>query len=381
MQANLRIAYLSHTLRSDWNNGNAHFLRGLLDNLRQLGHEVTAWEPATEWSLENLLGEPGGQASLDQFAALYPDLSIALYPTVEISDLSAWKKRLADTDVVILHEWNPPVLAHTLLTLRDQQTPGSGFKVLFHDTHHRASSSPEAIRELGTDRFDGVLAFGEALRTIYRDRFNIRQVWTLHEAADTRLFHPIPGTSPEQDIVWIGNWGDNERSAEIREFLLTPAAQLPQFHSKIFGVRYPDEGLKALAQAGVQYGGYLPNLQAPYTYAASRLTVHVPRQQYAGSTQGNSAMHGIPTIRVFEALACGVPLVSAPWQDTEQLFREGDFAWAQDTAGMSAAMHRLLSDPDEAAAQAARGRETVLARHTCRHRAEQLTGILQEITR
>ena len=381
MSRSFRIAYLSHTLRSDWNNGNAHFLRGLLDNLRQLGHEVTAWEPATEWSLENLLQESDGQASLDQFAALYPDLRTALYPAAEITDKAAWRTRLEDTDVVILHEWNPPALAHALLALRDEQPAGSGFKLLFHDTHHRASSSPEAIRDFGTDRFDGVLAFGEALRTIYRDRFNIRQVWTLHEAADTRLFHPIPGTPPQQDIVWIGNWGDNERSAEIREFLLTPAAQLPQFSTTIHGVRYPAEGLEALAAAGVRYGGYLPNLEAPNTYAASRLTVHVPRQQYSGSMGGNSAMHGIPTIRVFEALACGIPLISAPWQDTESLFREGDFFWAQNSLEMAATMHRLLRHPDEAAAQAARGRETVLARHTCRHRAEQLTGILEDLLR
>ena len=377
MPANLRIAYLSHTLRSDWNNGNAHFLRGLLDHLRQLGHEITAWEPATEWSIENLRHEPNGQASLDQFAQLYPDLNIALYPAAEISDTAAWRQRLAGTDVVILHEWNPPALAHTLLALRNDL----GFKLLFHDTHHRASSTPEAIRDFGTDRFDGVLAFGEALRTIYRERFHLQNVWTLHEAADTLLFHPIPNTPPQQDIVWIGNWGDNERSSEIREFLLNPAAELPQFHTNIYGVRYPAEGLAALAAAGVHYGGYLPNLRAPITYAASRLTVHVPRQQYGGSIQGNSAMHGIPTIRVFEALACGIPLISAPWQDTEHLFREGDFFWAANSLEMASTMHRLLRHPDEAAAQAARGLETVLARHTCRHRAEQLTDILQGITR
>lgn len=371
MQPDLRIAYLSHTLRSDWNNGNAHFLRGLLDNLRLLGHEVTAWEPATEWSLENLLQEPNGQASLNQFAALYPDLHVALYPTAEMADEPAWRTRLANTDVVILHEWNPPALAHTLLNLRDQL----GFKLLFHDTHHRASSSPEAIRSFGTDRFDGVLVFGEALRTIYRERFGLENVWTLHEAADTRIFHPLPDTPNQQDAVWIGNWGDDERTAEIREFLLEPARQLPQFHTKIHGVRYPVEGLEALAEAGVTYAGYLPNLEAPHVYAASRLTVHVPRQQYS------SAMHGIPTIRVFEALACGIPLISAPWQDTEQLFREGDFTWAGNSAEMSAAMHHLLAHSAEAQAQAQRGLETVLARHTCRHRAEQLTGILQELLR
>ncbi len=364
-----RIAYLSHTLRSDWNNGNAHFLRGLLDQLRLRGHEVTAWEPTEEWSLTNLLGEADGPASLRQFAALYPDLNVATYDPILTADLPFWREHLRRTDVVILHEWNSPALAHALLTLRDEL----GFKLLFHDTHHRASSSPESIRLFGIDCFDGVLAFGEALRTVYRERFGITNVWTLHEAADTRLFHPQPASEVRQDVVWIGNWGDDERSAELREYLLTPAAHLPRYRFTIHGVRYPEDGLRALTEAGVTYGGYLPNLEAPRVYAQSRLTVHVPRQQYAG------AMKGIPTIRVFEALACGIPLLSAPWEDTESLFREGDLRFVHSGEEMQAAMHDLLENPELAARQAARGLETVLAHHTCRHRAEQLTSILQEL--
>ncbi len=140
MQRNLRIAYFSHTLRSDWNNGNAHFLRGLLDNLRQLGHEVTCWEPEHEWSIDNLRAEPEGEASLTQFAQLYPELNIQLYPKDDIGDHAFWHRALDGADVVFLHEWNPPALAQTLLTLR----PEIGYKLLFHDTHHRASSSPDA---------------------------------------------------------------------------------------------------------------------------------------------------------------------------------------------------------------------------------------------
>ena len=373
MSPNLRIAYLSHSLRSDWNNGNAHFLRGLLASLAELGHTVLAFEPETEWSLTNLLTEPTGEASLTQFAALYPNLPVHLYPAARAQDPAFWREALRDVDALILHEWNPPALAHVLLALR----PELGFKLLFHDTHHRASSSPAAIAALGTDRFDGVLVFGEALRTLYRERFGIHQVWTLHEAADTRLFRPLPGTPCEQEVAWIGNWGDDERSAEIREFLLQPAAALSQtqLHRRftIYGVRYPEDGLRALAQAGVRYAGYLPNLEAPRVYAASALTVHIPRQQY------NTALTGIPTIRVFEALACGIPLVSAPWQDTEGLFRPGDFTFVSTGDEMREALAALLADPAAAAAQAARGRETVLARHTCRHRAEQLSHILEEV--
>ena len=293
MSRKYRIAYFAHTLRSDWNNGNAHFLRGLLDNLRQSGHEVACWEPEHEWSMDNLSAEPEGEASLAQFARLYPDLCIRLYPKESVGDHAFWQHALHDVDAVFLHEWNPPTLAQTLLTLRSE----IGYKLLFHDTHHRASSSPDAIRRLGIARFDGVFTFGDSLTHIYQRTFGLRSVWTLHEAADTRVFRPRPGTEQEQDIVWIGNWGDDERSAEIREFLLTPPSQLAPRRAVVYGVRYPPKGLAALANAGVRYGGYLPNLEAPHEYAASRITVHIPRQQYSG------ALAGVPTIRVFEALA------------------------------------------------------------------------------
>ncbi len=368
MSRNLRIAYLAHTLRSDWNNGNAHFLRGLLDNLRLLGHDVTCWEPEHEWSIDNLREEAEGEASLAQFARLYPDLNVQLYPKDKISDHVFWHKVLSGADVVFLHEWNPPALAATLLALRKQV----GYKLVFHDTHHRASSSPDAIRKLGVTRFDGVFTFGDSLTHIYQRAFGMQNVWTLHEGADTRLFRPLPGTEQEQDIVWIGNWGDDERSAEIRDFLLTPASQLAPRRAVIYGVRYPPKGLAALANAGVRYGGYLPNLEAPQEYAASRVTVHIPRQQY------NGALTGVPTIRVFEALACGIPLVSAPWKDTEHLFREGDFVFVRNGDEMRDAMQDLLDRPKLAQEQAQRGLETVLARHTCRHRAEQVITTLRE---
>jgi spore maturation protein CgeB len=374
MQHNFRIAYFAHSVRSDWNNGNAHFLRGLLRSMSACGHDLTIFEPAEGWSMQNLRTEKSGESSLHDFAQHYPDLRIVPYDSIGTDSLQTrrdWRERLREYEIVILHEWNPPELAHLLLDLRDELR----FRLLFHDTHHRASSSPEQIRLFGIDRFDGVLAFGEALRDIYRRHFNITRAWTLHEAADTTIFHPLPRNGSTTDVVWIGNWGDNERSAEIRQFLLEPAAELPAYKFTIYGVRYPQEALCALQNASVGYGGYLPNLAGPGTYASSRLTVHIPRQQYT------VAMTGIPTIRVFEALACGIPLISAPWKDAEHLFNDGDFRMARNTHEMKAAMQTLLSDSKAAEQQAAQGLATVLARHTCRHRAEQLTSIFEELYR
>ncbi len=74
---------------------------------------------------------------------------------------------------------------------------------------------------------------------------------------------------------------------------------------------------KKLADANIEYRGYLPNLFSPQVYAESMVSVHIPRRQYA------NGLAGIPTIRVFEALACGIPLVCSPWRDEENLFRPG----------------------------------------------------------
>ena len=163
-----RIAYFAHTLRSDCSNGNAHFLRGLLRALRTLGHDVTAYEPEAEWSIDNLRQEPLGTQSLDQFMEVYADLDVQTYAPDEVNSTEVrsnglWRQRLRGVKVVVLHEWNPPALASLLLTLRDEL----GFKLLFHDTHHRAPSSPESFAKLGLEGFDGILAFGEALRRIY----------------------------------------------------------------------------------------------------------------------------------------------------------------------------------------------------------------------
>jgi len=373
-----RVVYFAHSIRSDWNNGNAHYLRGLLRGLHSLGHTVTAFEPAGGWSYTNLLleGERGSR-SLAQFAATYPELDVRTYEQATDPSL---EQGLSDADIVIVHEWSEPALVDHVLALRKRY----GFRMLFHDTHHRASSGPGQLSRLRISEFDGVLAFGEVLRRIYRECWGVDCVWTLHEAADTSVFTPRPAKpthdptrDPSHDLIWIGNWGDDERTAELSQFLLEPARLLPARGALVYGVRYPQNGLDTLAGAGVEYGGYLPNLDAPAAFATARCTVHVPRCQYAAQ------LPGIPTIRVFEALACGIPLVSAPWQDAESLFGPHDFAWARNTAEMTAALRELLREllrDDAARAQrAAQGLAAIRARHTTLHRAEQLSGIFDEV--
>ena len=362
----MRIVYFTHSLRSCWNHGNAHFLRGVLRELAARRHDVVALEPAGAWSLQNLLAD-GGEDGLHAWTAAYPDLQ----GVVRVFDPAADLAPLVDgADAVIVHEWNDPGLVAAIGRLRSR---GGRFTLLFHDTHHRAVSDPDAITAFDLSAYDGVLAFGEALSEVYRRWGWGGRVWTWHEAADTRLFRPPETEADREGLVWIGNWGDEERSAELETFLFRPArdAGLPL---EVYGVRYPAHAREVLQRHAVAYRGWLPNARAPQVFARRLATVHVPRRFYT------SVLPGIPTIRVFEALACGVPLLSAPWRDSEGLFRVGtDFLMPPDGAAMTRALREVDADAGLRAALVRAGLETVRARHTCAHRADELLGVLASL--
>ena len=357
----MRLAYFTHSLASCWNHGNAHFLRGVLRALVAGGHEVAAFEPASAWSRENLAADAGPEA-LDAWRASYPEL--ATTPYGERPDLAAMVR---GADAVIVHEWNEPALVAALGNMR---RAGAPWRLLFHDTHHRAVSDPDAIRRYDLSGYDGVLAFGRALAQVYEGLGWEGRVAVWHEAADTRLFRPPEYEMRREGIVWIGNWGDGERTAELEAFLFRPTRDAG-LSLDVHGVRYPPEALAMLARYGARYQGWLPNARAPETFARHLATVHVPRRYYA------TILPGIPTIRVFEALACAIPLVSAPWDDAEGLFTPGeDYLVARDGAEMRGHLEALRDDPALRARLAAHGLATIRARHTCAHRAEELLGIL-----
>ena len=360
----MRIVYLTHSLRSCWNHGNAHFLRGVLRELQAKGQEVVAWEPETNWSLSNLLAD-AGEAGLDAFRAAYPDLHPRTYaPDADPAEL------VDGADLVIVHEWNDPALVAAVGMLRKR---GARFTLLFHDTHHRAVSAPQEMKAFDLSGYDGVLAFGETLAEVYRGWGWGGRVRTWHEAADTRLFHPPEVEGDRRGLVWIGNWGDGERTAELEQYLFAPA-QVAGLPLDVYGVRYPDEARAMLARYTVRYHGWAPNAHAPQIFARAIATVHVPRRYYA------IILPGIPTIRVFEALACGLPLVSAPWSDSEGLFRDIDYLRVRNGAEMTSALRDLRDDADRRTALAASGLATIRARHTCAHRADELLGIVADLS-
>jgi spore maturation protein CgeB len=358
----MKVAMFYHTLLSDWNHGNAHFLRGIASELQERGHEVTVYEPENSWSRQNLIAEYGDQP-IRGFRAIYPGLRSRIYglDTLELD------RELADADLVIVHEWNDHELVRGI---GEHRRRGAGYVLLFHDTHHRMVTAPEAMSAYALHEYDGVLAYGDILRQLYAQSGLVKRAWTWHEAADARIFRPLDTDQAEGDLVWIGNWGDDERTAELHEFLIEPVARL-KLRARVYGVRYPEPARAALARAGIEYAGWLPNFEAPHVFSRFKVTVHVPRRPYV------KALPGIPTIRMFEALACGIPLVSAPWDDVEGLFTPGkDFLMARDGNEMTGQLRTLTRERPRARELALHGLDTVLRRHTCANRVNELLNIV-----
>jgi spore maturation protein CgeB len=357
----MKIAIFCHSILSDWNHGNAHFLRGIVHELVARGHRVRTFEAKDAWSVTSCVADHGAGA-LSRVRDVYPYLRPICYD-LESFDLD---EALDGVGLVLVHEWSP----HALVTrIGQHRAKGGKYRLFFHDTHHRAVTDPDAMAAYDLSGYDGVLAFGEVLREVYARRGWGRQAWTWHEAADTRVFRPLPELERSGDLVWVGNWGDEERTSELEEYLIGPVHALG-LNARIYGVRYPDHAKQRLRDADIEYGGWLPNYDAPEVFARYRTTVHVPRRPYV------RALPGIPTIRPFEALACGIPLVSAPWDDVEGLFSSGkDFLVARTGDEMTRHLCALLADQDMAREIARHGRRTVLARHTCAHRVDELFAI------
>lgn len=361
----MKISLFYHSVLSDWNHGNAHFLRGIMSSLRSRGHDVTVLEPEDSWSLRNMIIDKG-RSALDDFINLFPFHSPVMYDADSFNP----EDFIEDSDLVIVHEWNDPQIVKKI---GDYKADRGKFILMFHDTHHRSATAPEEVSRYDLSNYDGVLAFGDVIRKIYLRNSWAKNAWTWHEAADDRIFHPVINDEKEGDLVWIGNWGDNERTEELQEFIIEPVMELG-LKAVFYGVRYPAETLKMLKKAKIAYRGYLPNYLVPEVFGRYRVTVHVPRRPYV------LKLPGIPTIRPFEAMACGIPLICSPWYDSERLFTPGkDFLIANNGEEMKKQLSFILNNREAAEEMASHALITIRERHTCDNRAEELMEIVNEI--
>jgi spore maturation protein CgeB len=314
----------------DGDEGNGRFLRGVCSDLLARGHEAV---------LHRAAGAP--------------------------LDL---ERVLDGVDLVITHDCVTPALINSI---RQHHRSNAGYTLLFYDTHRRAATAPPEFRRFNLAGFDGVLAAGESIRQVYVERGWGDHVWTWHEAADTDVFAPHPGAVRNGDLAWIGNRHDLGAGHDLGTLVLEPARRL-SLTGVVHGDHYPWRARLAIQRSGLRYGGPLAEHLVPAVWARHSFTVELPRP--------GLALPGVPSIRVFEALASGIPLISSPWDDAEQLLTAGrDYLVARDQREMEAAMRTLRGDRARAAELAKQGRATVLGRHTCRHRVDELLAIVDSL--
>jgi spore maturation protein CgeB len=361
----VKIVIFCHSLVSDWSHENAPFLRGVVSELLARGVDVHVYEPKDGWSLTNLQQEYG-QEAIEGFNRVYPDLKSRPYDPKSI-DLN---KALSAADAVIVHEWTD---RDVVRRIGEHHRTKGHYLLLFHDTDDRSITDADSMERYDLHDYDGVLAIGNVVRDAYLKAGWAQAAWTWHEAADTRLFHNIP--SPKLgDLVWVGDGVAGERLNELNEFLVKPVKSMG-IRAKVYGARYSEEALRVLALAGIEYGGWIPNYEIPKVYAKYRLTMHIPNRSYA------RAVPGVPTARLLEGLACGIPLISAPWIDSEKLFTRGDFLRARNGEEVEAQISWILHNEAAAHEISSHGRRTVLEAHTCSHRADELLQIIDTAQR
>ena len=291
----MRLVYFTHSLRSCWNHGNAHFLRGVLRELIARGTRSRRYEPSA--SVEppkprwRITARPVSRRTAKPIRSCARAPTRTFWSSTCPCPMPTWSSstngtsrgwwRLSDASAAAAPASRScsttPIIAPSAIPRRSGASTSTA----------TTASSPSARRwPRSTGAGAGAGASSSGTRPPTR-------------ASSTRR----SGETERQGLVWIGNWGDDERSAELETFLLRPA-QAVGLPLDIYGVRYPDGALQALARHGARYRGWLPNARAPEVFARHLATVHVPRRFYVDH------LPGIPTIRVFEALACGIPLVS-----------------------------------------------------------------------
>ena len=167
--------------------------------------------------------------------------------------LETLREELRDADVVIIHEWNHPEVANTILSLK----PELGFLCLLHDTACRAVTDANQMLRFQLQFFDGVLAFAEPIRRIYRDGFGLTPAWTFREAADVSHFHPrdVPR---EIDVLWLASCIGTNCSCEHLEDLIQSVAELRDCLPVVHGEYYSERECRFLSETGIEYSGYMP---------------------------------------------------------------------------------------------------------------------------
>jgi spore maturation protein CgeB len=341
-------------ISSSWGNGHATLWRGLCGALARRGHRVIFFEHDVPYYAEHrdLTAVPGGEL------ILYRDWA-------EVRGRAA--RALSDADAGIVTSFCPHGIEATALLLNAARPVKAFYDLDTPVTLARlAAGEPTTwIGPGGLAGFDIVFSFtgGEALRELSRS-LGARRVVPLYGSVDPAVHHPAaPDPAFRGDLSFLGTYAA-DRQAALQTLFLVPASRLPQRRFVIAGSLYPAD----FPWLGNVY--FLRHLAAgehARLFASSRLTLNITR-----SVMGS--MGYCPSGRLFEAAACGVPILSDYWAGLDHFYQPGrEILIAAESDDAVAAIER---DDAELRRIAAAARERTLAQHTADQRARELIAAL-----
>ncbi|MFC0205846.1 bifunctional glycosyltransferase/UDP-glucuronate decarboxylase [Novosphingobium soli] len=346
----MKLVVLGLSLGSSWGNGHATTFRALLAALAARGHDILFLEREVPWYA-------GANRDLAD-----PDFCRLEYYR-DLDHLSLWSDEIAGADAVIVGSYVPDgvevarfVQAHArgVTAFYDIDTPVTLAKLARGDYEYL---SPEVI-----PGFDVYLSFtgGPTLQRIEQE-YGAKAARALYCSVDPEPYRPL-GIAKRWDLTYLGTYSP-DRQPTLERLLLEPARRRPDLRFAVAGPQYPAE---IDWPANVERIEHLPPSQHAEFYSASRMALNVTRADMIAAGWS-------PSVRLFEAAACGTPILSDRWDGIESLFVPGEEIVLADTSEDAIA---ALARPSEALGEAARRR--VLDAHTAAHRAGELENHLFE---
>ncbi len=352
----LRIVILGLSITSSWGNGHATTYRGLTKALLRRGHVVTFLERDTPWY----------SAHRDPRQNEWGD--VHLY--AEVADLrKRFLRQIAAADAVIIGSYvadGPDILswvfdvARGVIAFYDIDTPVTVARLQRGDEEYLSAAH--------LPHLDLYLSFtgGPLLDHIQRT-YGVRRAAPLYCAVDPDVHRPEPPTRPKWDLGYLGTYSP-DRQPKLDALLNTPARVLPDRRFVVAGPQYPADLPWPSNVARIEH---LSPDQHRQFYCSQRFTLNVTRADMVAAGWS-------PSVRLFEAAACGVPIISDDWPGLATLFVPGEEILIADAGDQVATIMTGMSE-DERRALAAAARRRVLASHTATRRAQQLEQHLRAV--
>jgi spore maturation protein CgeB len=299
----MRFVVFGLTISSAWGNGHATPWRGLCRALAARGHRVTFFErDVPYYAAHRDAPQPAGCD-----LRLYQDWPDTYRDAREV---------VAEADVAIVTSYCPDAQYAAELVL------GSGAVRVFYDLDtpvtlaRLARGEPvDYLPDGGLEPFDLVLSFtgGRALDAL-KSELGARSVAPLYGSVDPAAHHPVP-TDPNRhfDFTYLGTYSP-DRQATLEELFINAARRRPKRRFALAGSMYPAEGFPW--RRNIFYLSHMPPTDHPSFYCSSGWTLNITRGPMA-------EMGYCPSGRLFEAAACGTPVVSDWWEGLDAFFTPG----------------------------------------------------------